>query len=113
LRGIIPFTMVVGSVPLLLPLMFEDRFGWSPIKSGTIVLFVFLGNVVAKPSTTPLLNRLGYRRVLLAATSAVVVTMLTFAFFDASTPVAVIALVAFINGVVRSIGYTGFLTLVY
>jgi EmrB/QacA subfamily drug resistance transporter len=113
LRGIVPFTMVVGSVPLLLPLMFQDRFGWSPIKSGTIVLFVFIGNVVAKPSTTPLLNRLGYRRVLLAATSAVVVTMLAFALCDARTPVALIALVAFVNGVVRSIGYTGFLTLVY
>ncbi len=113
LRGIVPFTIVVGSVPLLLPLMFEDRFGWSPIKSGAIVLFVFIGNVVAKPSTTLLFNRLGYRRVLLAATSMVVITMLIFALFNARTPVALIALVAFVNGVVRSIGYTGFLTLVY
>ncbi|NNN09486.1 MAG: MFS transporter [Acidimicrobiaceae bacterium] len=113
LRGIVPFTVVVGSVPLLLPLMFEDQFGWSPIKSGTIVLFVFIGNVVAKPSTTTLLNRWGYRRVLLVATSAVVATMLAFALIDAGTPITLIALVAFINGVVRSIGYTGFLTLVY
>jgi len=113
LRGIVPFTMVVGSIPLLLPLMFQDRFGWSPIKSGAIVLFVFVGNVVAKPATTPLLNRWGYRRVLIAATSAVAVTMLLFALLDATTPVAVIAVLAFVNGVVRSIGYTGFLTLVY
>jgi MFS family permease len=75
LRGIVPYTVVLGSVPLLLPLMFQDRFGWSPIKSGTVVLFVFIGNVVAKPVTSPLLNRLGYRRVLLAATSAVTLTM--------------------------------------
>jgi EmrB/QacA subfamily drug resistance transporter len=113
LRGIVPFTMVVGSIPLLLPLMFQDRFGWSPIKSGAIVLFVFLGNVVAKPATTPLLNRWGYRRVLVAATSAVTGTMLLFALLSATTPVALIALIAFVNGVVRSIGYTGFLTLVY
>lgn len=113
LRGIFPFTMVVGSIPLLLPLLFQDRFGWSPIKSGAIVLFVFIGNVVAKPTTTPLLNRWGYRRVLVAATSAVALTMLAFALLDASTPVTVIAGIAFANGVVRSIGYTGFLTLVY
>ncbi|MBW4029470.1 MAG: multidrug efflux MFS transporter [Acidobacteria bacterium] len=113
LRGIIPFTMVVGSIPLLLPLMFQDRFGWSPIKSGAIVLFVFIGNVVAKPATTPLLNRWGYRRVLLSATAAVTLTMLVFALFDATTPVTLIAATAFVNGVVRSIGYTGFLTLVY
>ncbi len=113
LRGIVPFTMAVGSMPLLLPLMFQDRFGWSPIKSGTLVLFVFIGNVVAKPSTTPLLNRWGYRRVLLGATAAVALSMLVFALFDARTPVAVIAAAAFVNGVCRSIGYTGFLTLVY
>ena len=113
LRGIVPFTMVVGSVPLLLPLMFQDRFAWSPVKSGAIVLFVFVGNVVAKPSTTPLLNRFGYRRVLVGATSAVAVTMLAFALCDATTPLALVALVAFLNGVVRSIGYSGFLTLVY
>jgi MFS family permease len=113
LRGIFPFTMVVGSIPLLLPLMFQDRFGWSPIKSGTIVLFVFIGNVVAKPTTTSLLNRWGYRRILVASTAAVSVSMLVFALFDATTPVALIAVAAFVNGVVRSIGYTGFLTLVY
>jgi EmrB/QacA subfamily drug resistance transporter len=113
LRGIVPFTMVVGSVPLILPLMFQDRFGWSPIRSGTIVLFVFIGNIAAKPSTTPLLNRFGYRRVILAATSAVTLTMATFALFDAATAVWVIALVAFVNGVVRSIGYSGLMTLVY
>lgn len=113
LRGMVPFTMVVGSVPLLLPLMFQESFGWSPIKSGTFVLFVFVGNVVAKPSTTPLLNHFGYRRVLLASTSAVVVTMLAFALCRATTPAVIIGVVAFVNGVVRSVGYSGFSTLVY
>jgi EmrB/QacA subfamily drug resistance transporter len=113
LRTIVPFTMVVGAVPLLLPLMFQERFGWSPIKSGTLVLFVFIGNVAAKPSTTPLLNRLGYRRVLLASTTAVTLTMGAFALLDASTPLWVIAVLAFTNGVVRSIGYSGLMTLVY
>ncbi len=113
LRAIIPFTMVVGAVPLLLPLMFQELFAWSPIKSGIIVVFVFIGNVAAKPATTPLLNRYGYRRVLLGATSAVTLTMGVFALVDASTPLAAVALVAFINGVVRSIGYTGLMTLVY
>jgi MFS family permease len=113
LRGIVPFTMVVGAVPLLLPLMFEDRFGWSPIKSGAVVLCVFIGNIVAKPATTPLLNRFGHRLVILAATSAVTLTMIAFAFFGATTPVLVIAMVAFLNGVVRSVGYSGLLTLIY
>lgn len=113
LRTIVPFTMVVGAVPLLLPLMFQERFGWSPIKSGTLVLFVFIGNVAAKPTTTPLLNRLGYRRVLLGSTTAVTLTVGAFAFLDASTPLWTVAAIAFTNGVVRSIGYSGLMTLVY
>ena len=113
LRGIAAFTVVVGSVPLMLPLLFQDRFGWSPVKSGALVLFVFLGNIAAKPSTTYLLNRFGYRRVLVTTSTAVAATMAGFAFLSASTPVEVIALLAFANGVVRSIGYSGLMTLVY
>jgi len=113
LRGIAAFTVVVGSVPLMLPLLFQDRFGWSPVKSGALVLFVFLGNIAAKPSTTYLLNRFGYRWVLVTTSTAVAATMAGFAFLSASTPVEVIALLAFANGVVRSIGYSGLMTLVY
>ena len=49
----------------------------------------------------------------MVATASVMVTMGTFAAFTATTSLAVIALVAFLNGAVRSIGYSGLLTLVY
>jgi len=112
-RGLVPFTMTVGAVPLVLPLMFEDRFSWSPVRSGALVLFVFVGNLAAKPATTPLLNRWGYRRVLVTSTALVSVSMVSFAFVTRTTPVVVIALLCGANGVVRSVGYSGYLTLVY
>jgi MFS family permease len=58
--------MAIGAVPFLLPLLFETVFGWSAIKSGAIVLFVFVGNIGIKPATSYLLNRFGFRTVLLA-----------------------------------------------
>ena len=61
--------MAIGAVPFLLPLLFENVFGWSAIKSGAVVLFVFVGNIGIKPATSYLLNRFGFRTVLLAAAS--------------------------------------------
>jgi MFS family permease len=51
--------MAIGAVPFLLPLLFENVFGWSAIKSGAVVLFVFVGNIGIKPAASYLLNRFG------------------------------------------------------
>jgi MFS family permease len=62
------FWLVVGAIPFLLPLLFQTVFHWTPIKSGALVLFVFVGNIAIKPATTWLFNRFGFRTVLLGAT---------------------------------------------
>jgi hypothetical protein len=46
------FWMNVAAVPFLLTLVFQNVFGWSPVKSGALVLFVFVGNIAIKPATT-------------------------------------------------------------
>ena len=61
--------LVVAAVPFLLTLVFQNVFGWSPVKSGALVLFVFVGNIAIKPATTPLLRRFGFRPVLVGATA--------------------------------------------
>ena len=62
------FWIVVGAMPFLLPLLFQEVFGWSAVKSGAVVLFVFVGNIGIKPATTPLLNRFGFRPLLVVST---------------------------------------------
>jgi EmrB/QacA subfamily drug resistance transporter len=111
IAGSTMFWVVVGAIPFLLPLLFQTVFGWSPIKSGALVLFVFVGNIAIKPATTSLYNRFGFRTVLLAATGGLAATSLASGFLTASTPVAVIALVALLSGVARSVGLTGDTTL--
>ena len=37
------YMLVVGSMPFLLPLLFQTGFGWSPVKSGAVTAFVFVG----------------------------------------------------------------------
>lgn len=111
--GLALFTVSTGPVTMLLPLLFQDHFGWSPIRSGSIVLCVFVGNIVIKPATTPLLNRVGHRRVLIGTTLGVALTMAAFALVGASTSFAVIVVIALVNGAFRSIGYSAYMTLAY
>jgi hypothetical protein len=107
------FWIAVGAAPFLLSLLFQNVFGWSPIKSGAIVLFVFVGNIAIKPATTSMLNHFGFRKVLLAATPVLAATMLAAGFFTASTPLAVIAAILLLSGVARSVGFTAYTTMAF
>ena len=97
-------------MPFLLPLMFQTQFGWSPVKSGAVTAFVFAGNVGIKPATTPLINRFGFRAVLVASTAGTAVAVAALGFTSAATPVALIAALALVSGVTRSIGFTVYST---
>jgi EmrB/QacA subfamily drug resistance transporter len=107
------FWLNVAAVPFLLTLLFQNVFGWSPVKSGALVLFVFVGNIAIKPATTPLLRRYGFRPVLVAATAGAAATMVLAGLFTATTPLVVIALVAMLSGVGRSVGMTGYTTIAF
>ncbi|MFI9722380.1 DHA2 family efflux MFS transporter permease subunit [Streptomyces sp. NPDC052396] len=100
------FWIVVSAVPFMLPLLFQDAFGWSAVKSGAVVLWVFVGNIAIKPLANRLLNRFGFRPLLLAATVGVALSTAACALFTAGTPVALIAVVAVISGAARSLGLT-------
>lgn len=111
LAGSSIFLLVIAAVPFLLTLLFQTVFGWSAIKSGAVVLFVFVGNIAIKPATTVIYNRFGFRRVLLVACGGLAVTVAGCALLTAATPLAVIAAVVLLSGVARSVGMTGYSTL--
>ncbi len=96
---------------MLLPLLFQDVFHWSPILSGALVVCVFVGNIGAKPFTTAVLNRFGHRTVVIAATIGASLTLLALSSITVAMALAVIGLIAFVNGVTRSIGFTALMTL--
>ncbi|HEX7163298.1 MAG TPA: MFS transporter [Trebonia sp.] len=104
------YFFVVGAMPFLLPLMFQVQFGWSPVKSGAVTAFVFVGNVGIKPATTPLINRFGFRPLLIVSTLGTAVIVAALGFTSASTPVALIAALALASGITRSTGFTVYST---
>jgi EmrB/QacA subfamily drug resistance transporter len=103
--------LVIGAIPFLLPLLFQTVFGWSPIRSGALVLFVFVGNIAIKPLTTAMYSGHGFRRVLLVASACLALTSIGCALLTADTPVVVIAALALVSGAARSVSMTGYSTL--
>lgn len=107
------FWIAVAAVPFLLPLLFQEVFGWSAVRSGAVVLFVFVGNIGIKPATTYLFARFGYRPLLVVAGLALAGSMVGCAFLTAGTPVWLIGAIAIVSGAARSLGLTGYSTLAF
>ncbi|MBS1864273.1 MAG: MFS transporter, partial [Actinobacteria bacterium] len=107
------YWLVVGAVPFLLPLLFQEAFGWSPVKSGAVVLLVFVGNVGIKPATTFLYGRFGFRPMLVFATLLLAASLVALSFVDAGTWLVVIGFFVLVSGIARSVALTGYSTLAF
>jgi len=107
------FWIAVGAAPFLLPLLFQDVFGWSPVTAGAVVLFVFVGNVAVKPATSWLLRRFGFRAVLVASTTGVAASLVALGLVTAATPLLVTAALCVLSGVARSVGFTAYNTVAF
>ncbi|MFJ6456855.1 MFS transporter [Paenarthrobacter sp. NPDC091669] len=107
------YRLTISSVPFLLPLMFQDGFGWDPLKAGVMVAAVFVGNIGIKPATTPSIRRFGFKPVLVFASFASAVTFAMCAFLDAQTPEPLIFALLLFSGAFRSIGFSAYASVQY
>ena len=107
------FRLTVNAVPFLLPLLFQDVFGYSPLLSGALVLFVFVGNLAVKPATTSLLRRFGFPTVIVAASAAAALSMALMALLSSSTPLWLVIMLLTASGVARSTGFTAYNTIAF
>lgn len=111
--GGMAFRLAVSAVPFLLPLLFQDVWGRTPVRAGAMVLWVFVGNLAIKPATTPLLRLFGYRSVLIAASAVAAVTVVLMAFMQPDTPDWLLATLLFVSGAARSVGFTAYNTVAF
>ncbi|WP_309107058.1 MFS transporter [Arthrobacter sp.] len=107
------YRLTISAVPFLLPLMFQDAFGWDPLHAGAMVAAVFAGNIGIKPATTPLIRRFGFKPVLVFASFASAITFVFCSMLDAGTPEALIAVLLVISGAARSIGFSAYASVQY
>ena len=100
------FRLAISALPFLLPLLFQVGFGLSPVDAGLLVLAVFAGNLAMKPFTTAIMQRFGFRQVLLVNGVIGVSLVAACALFTAQTPLTLIAAVLFVGGLSRSMQFT-------
>ena len=113
LRGGSLARMAIGSAPFLLPLMFQVGFGYDAFHSGLLVLAVFAGNLAMKSVTTPILQRFGYRPVMIWNGVFCAVCLAACAWLQQDTPVVVTVLLLFLGGMTRSMQFTVLGTIAY
>lgn len=107
------YRLVIVAVPFLLTLQFQLEFGWNPLAAGVMVAALFAGNLTIKPATTPLMRRFGIRTVLLVNGVASVACFGLLATLRPALPLAVTALILYVSGALRSIGFTAYNNLAF
>jgi EmrB/QacA subfamily drug resistance transporter len=105
------FRIAISTLPFLLPLMFQLGFGLSAFDAGLLVLGVFAGNLAMKPFTSTLMQRWGFRPVLMVNGLIGVVAIAACALLNEHMAGPVILLILFIGGLSRSMQFTAFNTL--
>ena len=105
------FRIAISTLPFLLPLMFQLAFGLSALDSGVLVLAVFAGNLAMKPFTTRVMERWGFRPVLLINGLLGVLAIAACALLDERMSWALVLFILFVDGLSRSMQFTAFNTL--
>jgi EmrB/QacA subfamily drug resistance transporter len=103
----------IGGIPFLFPLLYQVGFGLTPIQSGLLIMPQAVAAVSLKIITRRILQRFGYRAVLISNTVMLGLLISLFATFGTNTPVWLIVLPVFIYGFFTSLQYTSLNTLVY
>jgi EmrB/QacA subfamily drug resistance transporter len=108
------FTRIsIGGIPFLFPLLYQVGLGFTPIQSGLLMMPQALAAMSLKLTMARILNRFGYRGVLISNTIALGTLILLFATIGPGTPIWVVVLLVFCFGFFTSMQYTSMNTLVY
>jgi EmrB/QacA subfamily drug resistance transporter len=103
----------IGGMPFLLPLLYQIGLGYTPVQSGLLIMPQPLAAMGLKVLMPKILNRFGYRRVLVFNTVAIGLVIMLFMAVVPGTPAALIVLMGFVLGFVSSMQYTSMNTLVF
>jgi EmrB/QacA subfamily drug resistance transporter len=101
----------IGGMPFLLPLYYQVGFGYKPIKAALLIMPQPLAAMMTKIVVTHVLGRLGFRRVLRVNTIFIGLIQILFAMVSSTTPLWLIAGLAYLYGTLTSLQFTSVNTL--
>jgi EmrB/QacA subfamily drug resistance transporter len=107
------FRVGVGSLPFLLPLLFQIGFGLSPLQSGLLTFAGAAGAMAMRASVAPILRRFGIKRVLLINTGIASAFIAACALFRPDSPYWFILSILLIGGFFRSLQFSSINSLAF
>lgn len=95
-----------GALPFMLPLLLQVALGYSPAQAGMMMIPLAAGAMLIKPLAKPLIDRLGYRRILIGNTLLLGSLIASLATIDVATPMYLLLLHLSLIGMVNSMQFT-------
>jgi len=100
-----------GAMPFLLPLFLQVGLGYSPSHAGMSLIPMAAGMMLCKLFAERVIERLGYRTVLVGNTVALGVMIAAFALVKPDTPYGLLLAMLAVFGVINSLQFTAMNTL--
>jgi len=107
------FRLGIGALPFLLPLLLQIGFDLTPFQSGLITFTTALGSMFMKAAVASVLNRFGYRTVLLYNALISSAFLAACATFVHGMPYAAMIAILLSGGFFRSLQFTSINTIAY
>ncbi|MET3594762.1 EmrB/QacA subfamily drug resistance transporter [Mesorhizobium shonense] len=106
-------TIGLSSVVFLLPLMFQLGFGMSAVQAGSLTFVAAIGSLLMRFFMPRILNRFGFKRVLVVNTPIAALLVAGFALLQESTPAWIVLGYIFVFGLFRSVQWASTGNLAY
>lgn len=113
LLGAIPLRISIGAMPFMLPLLMQAGFGLSALQSGFITLAGAIGALGSRTTLSALLDRVGFRTLLITAAAGSAVCCLGYAMFSAQTPRPLMFALMLVGGMFNSTAMVALNSLAY
>ncbi len=107
------FRIATGALPFLLPLMLQFGFGMSAFNSGLLTFATGVGALTMKFLAQPILQRFGFRRVMVANTAIAALFLMAPGAFQPGMPWLLMIAVLFVGGISRSLQFTSINAVAY
>ena len=107
------FRIAIGAASFLLPLMLQIGLGLDALTSGLITFWGAVGAIIMKFCGKAILDRFGFRQVLLVNTLLAVGSVAALAVIGSGMPLYIIAVIVFLGGLTRSLQFTSMHALSY
>lgn len=107
------FRIGIGAIPFLLPLMLQLGFGLNSFESGLLTCASAIGALFMKTIAAAILQRFGFRRVLVVNAVLVTLSLAVIGLFSSTTPHMLIIMILLLGGCLRSLQFTSLNALSY